>query len=122
MFKGARLPVKILINHRNLQYFMSTKQLSRHQARWSEFFSRFNFVIQYQPGKLGAKSDALARKSGDLLKKRDGCLQQMVQTVLKPHNLDSAVKKDLVAARLVIEREENLDDLTLEQLIDRGYE
>ena len=49
-------------------------------------------------------------------------LQQMVQTVLKSHNLDSTVKKDLVVAPLVIEGEENLDDLTLEQLIDRGYE
>ena len=46
----------------------------------------------------------------------------MVQTVLKPHNLDSAVKKDLVAALLVIEGKENLDDLILKQLIDRGYE
>ena len=32
------------------------------------------------------------------------------------------MKKDLITAPLVIEREENLDDLTLEQLIDRGYE
>ena len=32
------------------------------------------------------------------------------------------MKKDPVAAPLVIEEEENLDDLTLEQLIDRGYE
>ena len=46
----------------------------------------------------------------------------MVQTVLKTHNLESAVKKDLVAAPLVIEGERNLNDLTLEQLIDRSYE
>ena len=45
----------------------------------------------------------------------------MVQIVLKPHNLDSTVKKDLIATPLVIEGEENLDDLTLKQLIDRGY-
>lgn len=44
----------------------------------------------------------------------------MVQTVLKPYNLDSAVKKDLAATLLVIEREVNLDDHTLEQLINRG--
>ena len=31
------------------------------------------------------------------------------------------MKKDLVAAPLIIEGEENLDDLTLEQLIDCGY-
>ena len=38
----------------------------------------------------------------------------MVQTVLKTHNLDSAVRKNLIAALLFIEGEENLDDLTLE--------
>ena len=32
------------------------------------------------------------------------------------------MKKDLVAAPLVIEEEENLDDQSPEQLIDRGYE
>ena len=31
------------------------------------------------------------------------------------------MKKDLVAVPLIIEGEENLDDLTLKQLIDRGY-
>ena len=74
----------------------------------------FNFIIQYQPSKLGAKPDALTRKLGDLPKKRDDCLHQIVQTVLKPYNLDSAKKKDLVAALLVIERKENQDDLTLQ--------
>ena len=83
---------------------------------------RFNFIIQYGPGKLRAKPDVLTRRSRDFPKKGDGCLQQIVQTVLKPHNLDFAVKKDLVAALLVIEGEKNLDDLTLEQLIDRDYE
>ena len=46
----------------------------------------------------------------------------MVQTVLKPHNLNSAMKKDLVTALLVEEEEENQDNLILKQLIDRGYE
>ena len=114
MLEGARLPVKILTDHKNLQYFMSIKQLSRRQACWSEFLSRFTFVIQYRLGKLGAKPDALTRRSEDLPKKRDGHLQQMVQTVLKPHNLNSVVNKDLVVAPLVIEEDENLDDLTLE--------
>ena len=45
MLEGAGLPIKILTDHRNLQYFMTTKQLSRRQARWSKYLSRFNFVI-----------------------------------------------------------------------------
>ena len=121
ILERAELPVKILIDRKNLQYFMSTKQLFCCQAYQNEFFLRFNFIIQYQPGKLRAKLDALTRRLGDLPKKRDSYLEQMVQTVLKPHNLNSAMKKDLIATPLVIEGEENLDDLTLEQLIDRGY-
>ena len=74
MLKEAGLPVKILTDYKNLQYFISTKQLSRCQARWSEIFSRFNFVIQYQPGKRGAKPDALSRRSGDLPKEGDSRL------------------------------------------------
>ena len=54
---------------------MSTKQLSCRQACWSEFLSRFNFVIQYQPGKLEAKPDELTKRSRDFLKERDGRLQ-----------------------------------------------
>ena len=48
-------------------------------------------------------------------------MQQIVRTVLKSHNLDYVMKKDLVATPLVIEEEENLDNLTLEQHIDRIY-
>ena len=75
IFEGAELSVKILIDHKNLQYFMSTKQLSCRQVHWSEIFSRFNFVIQYQPCKLGAKPDALTRRSEDLSKEGDSRLQ-----------------------------------------------
>ena len=74
ILERAKLPVKILTDHRNLQYFMSTKQLFCRQAHWNEFFLHFNFVIQYQPGKLGTKLDALTRRSGDLPKVKDSHL------------------------------------------------
>ena len=46
----------------------------------------------------------------------------MFQTDWKSHNLNFAVKKNYIAAPLVIEREENLNNLTLKQLIDHSYE
>ena len=46
--------IQILCDHKNLEYFMSTKLLNRRQARWSEFLSRFNFKIVYRSGKAGA--------------------------------------------------------------------
>lgn len=59
-------PIKVLSDHKNLEYFMTTKALNRRQARWAEFLSEFNFKITYRPGKLGAKPDSLTRRVGDL--------------------------------------------------------
>jgi len=67
---GSRYPIQVLINHKNLEYFMSTKLLNRRQARWSEFLFRFDFRITYRPGKEGGKPDALTWRSGDLPKER----------------------------------------------------
>jgi hypothetical protein len=36
-------PIQVLSNHKNLEYFMSTKLLNHRQACWSEFLSRFDF-------------------------------------------------------------------------------
>ena len=52
-------PIRVLSDHKNLEYFMSTKLLSCRQAHWSEFLSRFNFRIIYRPGKASGKPDAL---------------------------------------------------------------
>ena len=48
----------MVTDHKNLEYFSTTKLL----ARWSEFLSQFNFVIHFRPGKLGANPDALTRR------------------------------------------------------------
>ena len=66
-------PIKVLSDHKNLEYFMTTKLLSHRQVRWSEFLLWFNFRIVYRPGKAGGKPDVLTWRSGDLLgKKGDG--------------------------------------------------
>ena len=80
-------PIRVLSDYKNLEYFMSTKLLSRRQARWSEFLSRFNFRIIYRPRKAGGKPNALTQRSGDLPKERDERTAFQGQVVLKPHNL-----------------------------------
>ena len=37
--QGAPIPITVLSNYCNLENFMSTKMLTRHQVRWSEFLS-----------------------------------------------------------------------------------
>jgi hypothetical protein len=73
--EGTPSPVKVITDHKNLEYFTTTKLLNRRQARWSEFLSRFNFKIVYRPGKQGGKPDALTRRSEDLPKEGDERLQ-----------------------------------------------
>ena len=48
--EGTGFLIKVLSNYKNLQYFMTMKQLSYCQARWLEYLSRFRFLITYQPG------------------------------------------------------------------------
>ena len=69
--EGSTYPIDVITDHKNLEYFMSTKQLSCRQALWSEFLSCFNYHITYCSGKAGGKPDALTRRSEDLPKERD---------------------------------------------------
>jgi len=60
--EGAQHQVKILTDHKNLSFFMTTKQLNRRQTRWAETLARYNFIIQYQKGSENARADALSRR------------------------------------------------------------
>ncbi len=59
--EGARHPFTVLTDHRNLEYLKSAKRLNHRQARWSLFFTRFNFKVTYRPGSQNTKADALSR-------------------------------------------------------------
>lgn len=53
---------EVLTDHRNLEYFTTTRHLSRRQVRWSEILADYHFVIKYRPGALNGAADALSRK------------------------------------------------------------
>jgi len=91
--------VEMIMNHKNLEYFMSIKQLSHHQARWSEFLSRFNYHIAYHFNKIDDKLNALTRRSEDLSKEKntfDSQHQYQHQTILKTHVLDFDIVKNFI--------------------------
>jgi len=62
LLQGARQAVTVYCDHKNLEYFMTTQQLNRRQARWAQFFADYDFRITYKPGKLNRKPDALSRR------------------------------------------------------------
>jgi len=48
--EGANHKVLIQCDHKNLEYFQTSKVLSRRQARWSEVLSAYDFVIEHLEG------------------------------------------------------------------------
>ncbi|KAL0150908.1 hypothetical protein M9458_053827 [Cirrhinus mrigala] len=59
--EGSKHPFTVLTDHRNLEYLRSAKVLNHRQARWSLFFTRFQFQVSYRPGTQNTKADALSR-------------------------------------------------------------
>ena len=104
-------PIKILTDHKNLEHFMSSKQLNRRQARWAEFLSELNFKITYRPGVQGTKPDSLTRRSEDLPednndeRKKYNCI-----TLLKDKNLDEGVRNAIKLAPMLMD--ESLQTVT----------
>jgi len=60
--EGARHPVEIWMDHKNLEYFMTAKKLNRRQARWSLYLARFDFKLTHCPGCSMRKPDTLSRR------------------------------------------------------------
>ena len=63
---------------------MTTKKLTRRQARWAEFLAGYNFQVTYRPRKQNDKVDALTRRLGDRPKgdEQDDRQQYQLQTLL----------------------------------------
>jgi hypothetical protein len=49
--EGTNHKVLIQCDHKNLEYFQTSKVLSRRQARWAEILSSYDFVIEHLEGK-----------------------------------------------------------------------
>src|SRR5260370_20722018 len=54
---------EIHMDHKNLSYFREAHKLNCHQARWSLYLSRFDFVVTHKPGRQMGRPDALLRRA-----------------------------------------------------------
>jgi len=114
--EGAAYPLRLITDHKNLEYFMTKKLLNRRQARWSEFLTWFDYEIIYRPGKSNGKEDALTRRPGDLPDGGDERLKNMEQVVLKPHNLSEQLR---ISANDIFDREvPSISDLFIQAYKD----
>jgi len=59
--EGPAYPINIVMDHKNLEYFSTTKVLTWRQVQWSKYLSQFNLIIRFCSGCLGTKPDTLTR-------------------------------------------------------------
>jgi hypothetical protein len=59
--EGLSTPFTIVTDHRNLEYWKSAQNLTRRQARWSLYLSRFDFHLTHKPGTAITQADPLSR-------------------------------------------------------------
>jgi len=60
--EGTKEPVRIIMDHHNLEYFKNPQPLNRRQLRWLEQLMHYNYKIAYQPRDKNCAADALLRK------------------------------------------------------------
>jgi hypothetical protein len=59
--EGCKHQIEIITNHKNLEYFKKAQKLTRRQARWALFLTRFEFILIHKAGKTN-KVDGLSRR------------------------------------------------------------
>ena len=47
LLEGSEIPVKVLTDHKNLEYFQTKRELNHRQARWMGLLADYNFRIIY---------------------------------------------------------------------------
>ena len=60
--EGNPHPIEIFCDHKNLEYFRTTKILSRRQVRWSLVLNSYQYNFNFRPGKKNTKVDAFTRR------------------------------------------------------------
>ena len=96
LFLGAKHPVKVLTDHKNLQYFCELQKVTGQQARWIEFLQDFDYTLEHIVGTTNTVMDLLSRRK-DLNKEVDSNLP----CTLLPDHLFSPPPSDTFAANKV---------------------
>jgi hypothetical protein len=87
--------IQIYTDHKALEYFMTTKQLTGRQARWAEALSEYHFIVMYRAGKQNTKADALTRRDDEVERQDQVKTEYRTRSFLSQDQIDPQVLKDL---------------------------
>ena len=82
--EGAPHRITVYSDHKGLETLADHKLVDQRRARWSLTFKRFDFVINYRPGKENGLADALSRRP-DYKPSEEELERIRQQPILEPH-------------------------------------
>ena len=105
--EGARYQITVFTDHKNLEYFTTTKVLKRGQTRWAQELAGYDFKIVYRPGSQNGKPDALSRRPEYRPLKGGGSAEenenQPIYRLLRPDQLVSVDGAQVVLSSLSVQ-------------------
>ena len=79
---------EIHTDHNNLMYFMKSQNLSKRQARWQLWMSRFNYSLVYRKGTAMHVADPLSRRSDHYVHSSEDNKEQVL---LQPESVNKII-------------------------------
>jgi len=129
--EGVKLEFKIWMDHKNLQYFMTSQKLNHRQARWALYLSQFNFALKHIPGKSMGKADRLSKRlDWQERVEKDNEDQKLIkpewikgaETIIEEGNLKERIKKVQKGDEKVVKMIEKLKRAGIKTLKDEEWE
>jgi len=129
--EGVKLEFKIWMDHKNLQYFMTSQKLNCRQARWALYLSQFNFALKHIPGKSMGKADRLSKRlDWQERVEKDNEDQKLIkpewikgaETIIEEGNLKERIKKVQKGDEKVVKMIEKLKRAGIKTLKDEEWE
>jgi len=118
------------MDHKNLQYFMTSQKLNQRQARWILYLSQFNFTLKHIPGKSMGKADGLSRRLDWQEGVENNNQNQMLikpewikrmETLVEENNLREKIKKAQEKDKKVVKAVEELKKAGMKTLRDEEW-
>jgi len=98
---GAPEKIVVFTDHKNLEYFNTTKLLNRRQAHWAEILSQFNFKIIYRLGEKNGKAHTPSRRVDPKLEGQ-GEKQDLTIPMFKPGKFQHGENEEALLTRHVM--------------------
>ena len=86
---GTAIPVSVVMDHKNLEYFMTSCHLNRWQAHWSLELAEYNFKLSWAPGSKNP-ADPPSRRPDYVPQDGDSVKNVNHQVLLKEYHIDQS--------------------------------